>query len=455
MRRQSSTAAALALLFSLAIGWTADGAVLGQAGETFEVRSGDLRELDADAPETPILILSIRTEDGRKRQLMVPGTDDLAVEASAFLVYEEASQTAYLAWVSRENGIHTAIKLIGYHSDGAWSEQIQVSDRRLSWKSMPRLAVTRDSYAVAAADAGEPPVTVQRSVIHMMWIEERGEGTRMIYSPLVLLDGTYVGRHAIFVLDEMLAPETATTEAYLPPVAPVLQASSDAQYMIAGFVLPATGRFVTVRLSVLAAELAILADRIAVWIEEHHEEYPDIRSLAEGMRGHMIDIGARLDPQLLRHIAGGMRGHMIDIGATVESRDVRRLAGDMRGHMIDIGLSLEARGLRKVSSGGRQTFDLLASEALMQDVTDPTPIPFTQLSEISLLHDRALPASVTGAEALIGSGGRRLLIAWDVEQAVAYVESEAGGWSQVYRIRVDESVSRQKAMQLLIEKVNQ
>ncbi|HEX2254270.1 MAG TPA: hypothetical protein VHQ65_13445 [Thermoanaerobaculia bacterium] len=446
----------LLLVAALVAAVPASAAVLSSAGDIYEVHAGTYGALfpagTALAAELPVLALEVRSPDGERHRMLVPGTDDFSVERSAYLAFEEASGTVFVVWESRTNLIHSNLKLVGY-GESEWTEVIDVSEQQFSWQSEPRLATTRDSYLAPGGDR-----EVQRTVVHVLWLEERASGHFVTYAPLVLLDGTYLGGHTIFTMDDLLAVEPGEALTGTPPVAPTLFPTGDGHSVVAGFALPRTGRFTTVRLSVLAGDLAAIADGVGDWIADQGPlmETQGLEALASGMGGHMIDIGVRMDAKLLEHVAGGMGGHMIDIGVTYRPRDIEKLALAMRDHMIDIGFSLEDRGLRGgTGAGTSRVFELVSIDSVARPAALATLPPVSHVGELTLVSERPLPPLPAGVEdhTFLSTRGDAAIVAWDIEGQVRYVVSTPEGWSAQRWIQLDDSMSRSQAYDVLAARV--
>ena len=83
----------------------------------------------------------------------------------------------------------------------SWSPLIDLQSDFWSWKSSPRIAITTESYQIA--DASGVLTTHQRTIIHTLWWEDAGAGERTVYSPVVFVDGKYIGWNPVQVLDEL------------------------------------------------------------------------------------------------------------------------------------------------------------------------------------------------------------------------------------------------------------
>lgn len=454
-----------ALLFALAVAVTASAGagplpdpVLGADGELFRIEQGLYGELtgDAQAPEAdhPVLALRIQRPDRPDDLHVLPATLGEDRESAAAMLYEEASRTLYVAWETRHNVIHSWVRLVGF-SDGAWGEPIDVSDRRFSLKSDPHLAVTRDAFE--GQDDEGLAVTVRRTVLHVVWVEQRVEGTTVVYSPIVLVDGAFdgTGPGPIFTLTDLVAPpEEELLEVPLAelPLAPTVNQGADGHSVIAGFVHPASGRLVAVDLTLLSGDVSALADGARAHLIEIGSRYDtrkpgELRALGDVARAHLIEIGSRLDPALLVFVADRLHEMVVEIGPDFDLGDEDALVsfGDQgRAHLIEIGARLEGRGLRQRSPlGQRSVLDLPGNAAAASHQIGLRTVAIRGVEELE-----------PGAEplTLLSPDGADALIAWEENGQLRYQESREDGWSDVRAISL-ETVDRASALEIVENRI--
>ncbi len=456
---------AVALTFALALALVASagaatppGAVLGAEGELYRIEQGRFGELMArprsPSAENSALVLRIQRPDQPDALHPLPATLGPEVESAAAMLYEESSDTLFVAWEARTNLIHSQILLAGF-SGGEWGEPIAVSDTRFSFKSDPRLAVTRDAFGGSDAEGG--PVTVKRTVLHVVWVEDRAEGTAVVYSPVILVDGVSegTGPGPIFALTELIAPRE---EDLLPvpladlPLPPTVEAGGDGHSVVVGFVHPASGRLVTIDLSVLSGDVSALADRarahfidIGSWFDSR--DPGGLSALADAARAHFIDIGSRLDPEVLSFVADRMREFVLEIGPEYDLErpgDLRAFSDRARAHFIDIGGRLDERGLRHQSPN---------AQPQVLDLPGLAPATSHQIA-LRAVAARALEEVEAGAAPLVllSADGADALIAWEEDGQLRYQESRGEGWSGVRAISL-ATVDLDRALEIVAHRI--
>jgi hypothetical protein len=308
-----------------------------------------------------------------------------------------------------------------------------------------RAAVTRDR-AELPAEGAEAPARLHRSVLHVVWLEEPGDA--VIYAPLVIEDGAYIGDHALYALDRLVAAgsEPGTGSSNTPaaggtPLVPVIEAGDDGGAAVAAFTDPESGRLVSVELRMVAGELSAVGNRVRERILELAARLepgsPDsLRELAAGARARLVEVGGRLQPALLRLLAGELertilatgsdwafqpeamaertRGELIALGSAFDHAPVERLDGGARAHMVNVGQRWEGP---------------LFSHDLRLRVTAERPAP-------------GLPEGFRGSVFLSGNGAEAL-VAWERDGVVYFRESDGaaeGGWGPVTRLGITDGV---------------
>ncbi len=463
MPRRTSALALAPLTMALGLAATAGagaaplGAVLGGEGELFHIEQGRYGELMGQprAPEAEhsVLVLRVQRPDRPDALYPLPATLGSDVESAAALLYEEASATLFVAWETRTNYIHSQIRLAGF-SAGAWGEPIDVSDRRFSFKNDPRLAVTRDAFE--GRDAEGQPVTVKRTVLHLVWEEDRAEGLAVVYSPVILVDGAFEGPGPgpIFALTDLVTPPA---EDLLPvpmadlPLPVTVAAGSDSHSVVVGFVHPASGRLVAVDLSLLSGDISALADDarghiIALGARYDTGDPGELRALADDARGHIIALGARLDPTVLAFVAAGLHTQILETGADfdlTDASDVESLGDLARGHIIALGARLEGRGLRLRSGQAPQILDFAPAEAGPRHQIDLEVVPSRRLEGLATGAEPVLLLSPTGGDALI---------AWEEDGQLRYQESRGDGWSETRAIAL-ATIERERALEIVEQRI--
>lgn len=406
---------------------------LGSEGELYSVYSGTYGELfpqssGADA-EASVLALEIATPGEESRRLLVPGTDDAFgdLEGSSSLVFEDRSGTVFLVWESRRNVIHRMLNLISFDGE-SWSEPLVIMSNFFALKGSPRLAITHDNYTV---DVDGEPQSLHRAVLHLVWWEEGSEETEVLYSPIVLDNGSYpTTEPLIFRLNDFHmvdegGPRAAVTEDFARM--PTLHSGLEHRSVVIGFTDASSGRFLSLEITVLPAELGLLADGVEQTILDSGFKFNsgDLEAFAGTIRGNIIDIGRNLNQQNVSFLGGGIRGNIIDIGREWTG-GLETFAGTIRGNIIDIGSNL---------FGGEVTRLYNADDFHITEVPTPNAAPPQAQSHIlsmRVVTDRSLPALADPASAIfVSESGQNVLIAWEGEDELLYVESAGDEWTSV------------------------
>lgn len=439
--------AALTGVASLSTAAAPPTALLGSEGEIYR-----LVRMHASSGD-PYLLLTVQRVSGTTEMAVVPETEGPGNENSPYLIYDHGSQTVFLAWEERVNYIHSLIRLVGYR-DGQWTQVIEVSEGSFGFKGEPRLAATQDSFAVALPDGGTR--VVARTVLHVVWVEERSEGQLVAYAPVTLLDGQYVGQRRIFDLASLVVTEEPVAADLWSAAAPAVAAGADDHSIIVGLIDPDSGRLASLRVTMLSGEISMIADELRghlIDVGVHHDwQTPEgLTRLADELRGHLIDVGYRLDPQILRQVADGLRGHLIDVGARYAPDELRRLANDLRGHLIDVGFRLDSGGLRRVASASS---GVVIEVAPLDESGEEIASSMTQIAEITVTGEWVRPnEAVAGSTLLISRSGQAALLSWTDGQAVYYRETFGDEWSPVVRLPLGDTLDAEQASGLLQDRI--
>ncbi|MES1211883.1 MAG: hypothetical protein ABUL63_06070, partial [Acidobacteriota bacterium] len=288
------------------------------------------------------------------------------VENSPSLIFEDKSETLFLVWESRVNGIFPVLMLGGLDA-GQWLQPVQVNGNPMSDKTSPQIAVTHDSYQVT-----ESQEIRQRTVIHLLWGEENGAGAyETFYAPVILANGSFIGKTPIYRLNDF---DDASVAVGLPPLdsgllhALRIQPGRDGQTVVAAFISPVTRRIITLEIDVLPAQLGMLADDARAHIVDigRRLSFPaKIQQIADGARAHIIDIGRAFQPEIAMSLANQVRDQILASGGM---QNVTLVADAARAHIIDIGAKLSGRGLRSLNAEATtlQTAEIAA---------DPSGVP--------------------------------------------------------------------------------
>lgn len=450
----ASLAAALALPLHAA---SLERSVIGSGGEVFRVIAGAYGELfpggtEADA-SSPVLALDVDESDGTALRLLVPGTEGAQHDQNPALVYDEVSQVVHLVWESQSSHIHPVLRLASYGGDGGWGEPLEIIGDPFAAKTHPVLFVTNDS--VRANDAnGSPAAAKRRTILHLVWAQERSAGSfESLYSPILLGASSASAGPPVISLDALTDP-TLSAGASIDSSAEGLmhlRAGEDGRTVVVAFASARTGHIAAVRVDLLPVELARLGEEARAHIIDAGLTggHDDLRKIADGARAHIIDAGVRLSfhEQVVRSIADSARAHIIDAGARGED-DIRRIAEGARAHIIDAGVKFSDRGLRRVT--GASASSVPSEFPLQAGLADEHVVRVEVASSVTA------PAGVGASPRLFSSpSGTDFILSWREGDRLTYRESRDGGeWSDVRVIRLSEALSAEDAYAALERRVS-
>ncbi|HVR95350.1 MAG TPA: hypothetical protein VMW27_01965, partial [Thermoanaerobaculia bacterium] len=323
--RLAWSAAVLALLAPAAVSAVQPDAALGSSGELYVVKAGTYGVLFPGRRQTDAANRILSLEIGRPGQLPsrqpVPSTEGTDVEVSPSVTYEEASHRLYVLWESRSSATYSVLKLISF--DGTrWSDAIEVSGNPASAKGAPRLAITHDTIQMAAA--GGARVDRHRSTLHLVWAEGDGRTAKSYYTPIILVDGEYLGWNPVYSLGDLDSPDVAPLAA--DPASSLLQsptvaAGRDGRTVVVSFVSATTRRQTSIQVNLLPGEL---------------------QQIADGTRAVIIDAGNRLGlslPAGRPQLADKARAALIESGVAFEEDVVRSLVERVQGEILGSDLT--------------------------------------------------------------------------------------------------------------------
>jgi hypothetical protein len=452
----------VALALSLALAGASLAAdrqtALGDSGEVYFVRAGTYGDLfpggTTTAPESSVLALDIVRRDQPTQRLLVPGSEGPAVESSPFALYEATSGALFLVWQSQVSVVTPILNLTSY-KDGAWSPVIEISGNPFARKSAPQIALTHDTYDVPAADG--TPSTIHRTILHLLWWEENANGGSVLYSPIVLLDGQYIGAHQIFTLNTYLAgqaPAGVTGAAAELFVAPQIQAGSNSRTVLVGFADPTTQRLATLEISVLPGQLINLCDKVRAHIIESGAKLLPTKGatgLATDVHDWILGSGAELHPAVLSYLAEQARAHIIESGVKSPSQ-LKPLADDSRAHIIESGATLVGG---RIDNVGAKSTQAAAFTPVIEEVpTDPTIGGPNHLFQISLDASRPVPRTGSAPNSIsVSLDGSDAIVSWDLPTEVRYRETTAQGWGPINVLTLNGTLDLARAHAILDQRV--
>ncbi|HUP23756.1 MAG TPA: hypothetical protein VNB06_12545 [Thermoanaerobaculia bacterium] len=430
---------------------------LGGQGEVYRALTGSYETLfpgGALAPAgTRVLALDVIGPEKVDRWV-VPGTEGAEVETSAAVVFESRSQTLYVVWTTNYNLVNSRISVVGFH-DGIWGEPIEIVGDPFSLKSSPRIAVTRDT--MVSHESGGGPVTLDRTILHALWWEEGGLGERILYSPLVLVDGEFVGDKPLLALhsldgslDEGYPAEPSAAVTRELALAPALDEGDGPNRLIASFALPRSGRLTVVELEPVPLELARLADSARAHVVEVGARAcagDTTMKIGDSARAHIVEVGRNdFHSSVIRHVAAGAAEALASIELGQACPSLEEHAASAEGLVIESAMDALRNGLLKKASSAR---------AHIVEVGRSVPQGTVHKIRVLQTADRPAPPSGAGETHVFASpDGRRSLVAWRAPLGVAFVESrDESSWSEPVLLRTDDQLDVEEAIALLRRRI--
>ncbi|MYB19665.1 MAG: hypothetical protein F4Y16_11870 [Holophagales bacterium] len=432
--------------------------MLGKGGDVYQVSTGTYGDLFPDGSQASaaadVLRLEARRGSGTVEYHLVPGSESDDSDRTPSLFFDAATDRLYVVWSSSNASTLTRINLASF--DGSiWSETIEVSGNIYSEKSAPRLAVTHDRFELAGGTAGESST---RTVLHVVWSEETTDGEKVMYAPVVLIDGglasTWRRVHRLndyvsqSLVDDPFTSEVATKLL----TAPTVDAASEPNAVVIGFADSGTGALVQLELSTPATELAELADSLADHLDSSNlcsrvetEGSDAITSVASAARHHIVLVGRRIRSRVLAPIADDVRDHLIaEARSLCDEGGLTSVTSNARHHIVLVGARAQEGDLLE-GVGSDDGHVLLAAAQELGD-------GYVQhLARLQVRSERIAPTIGEGEPTiLVSPNGTGAIVVWENGNILTYVETAADeAWSSSHSLRIGGSLSRTEAYSML------
>lgn len=460
---RAAVLAALTLLLGSGAIYAGESApVLGTSGDVYQVAIGTYSELFPGGTETSasseVLRLEARRGAGTVESYLVPGSESADGDRTPSLFFDGATERLYVVWSSSNASTLTRINLACF--DGSeWAETIEVSGNIYSEKSAPRLAVTHDRFELAEGTAGKSSM---RTVLHVVWSEDTTDGEKVMYAPVVLIDGelasTWRRVHRLNdYVSQALADNPFSGEAAEKLLsAPTVDAGSEPNAVVIGFADSATGALVQLELSTPATELSELADSLADHLESSNlcerldnNEANALTSVAEAARVHIVLVGRRIRSRVLSPIAEDVKESLVRRAASLCAEGgLTKVSSAARVHIVLVGARAQEGDLLE-GAAGTDGHVLLAAA---QEVGDGY---VQHLARLQVKSERIAPMIGNGEPTIfVSPNGTGAVVVWENGSTLHYVETEAGavataGWSSAYTLRIGSNLSRSEAYSML------
>jgi hypothetical protein len=436
------------------------GTALGADGQLYVVTAGLYGTLfpgsNAYDPSTPVLALDTTLPGSAPQRQLVQGTADGTIESSSALIYEDASKTLYVVWVSNSHSVSSVIKLTSY-AGNQWSPAITILSNPYASKTPPQLAVTRDTHQETDPVSGNS-ATHNRTVLHIVWSEDSASGLfQAYYAPVIFEDGAWIGTvptpthlDAFDALDQsgQTAPGSGPGP-FASPLAdtPTVQGGRDTSSVVTGFTSNASGMLTAVEVDVLPEELRMLADTSAAAVLTNGAQYfpGQLGALATQVQTVILSSGSAFQAEALQAISAAVQAQIAS-----GSADLSSLASRTRATIVDIGAKFALRGLRLAGSGVGK----LAPPQVVEVLVPNAPSHFLQFR---VTATRPMPAvGATGLQLFLSRTGVDALAAWTGPNggALLYTNTQPDGtWSGVKQLQLSSMLNLQQAYQVLEQRM--
>lgn len=429
-------------LLLLAPGLSAQSrAAFGPGGELVQVDAGAYAELIGDSPELSeraVVSLAISTSEGRET-LLVPGTEDENVETPLALAVDPTTGAAHVLYARHDNNAIRSFVLVG-RVDGEWTSALEVSGAPGVMKGWPWVTTTRDELS-----DGTP-----RTVIHLLWWEPSEAGEKILYTPLIIQNGRFLGWNPVLELQSFgpEAPEGSKSGIGALFRAPSLEAGTRGHTTVAAVPQRQFDRLVTMRIRLLPSLLTDLASDVRghITLVGATGGGGGVLNLAAQVRGHITLVGARIHDGVLDYITDQSVMEVLSHGPEYSSSELAEIGRDVERRIIDSGASIIDS--ETVSEDAHCSLYALGNAGY-------NPGAALHQLEVCALSVREAPDIEGGVapKIYVSEDASQSLVAWQTEDgALRYRRSIEDGWGPTAEATRDD-LSLNAALSLLREAV--
>jgi hypothetical protein len=425
-------------------------AALSSQGDIYLAQLGTCRELFARcAPGTErnrVLALDVVRSTSNTERHLVPTSLGPEVEATPALLIEDATQSVFVVWESRLSGSSSRINLVSFRN-GAWGEATEITGAIAPLKGTPHLALTRDHYTTAGS--GGQGVVHARSTLHIVWWEKTGYGEQVFYTPIVLVDGNYLGANHVYNLSLFDPSPIASDPVRVAPSlahAVRIEPGRDAHSVVIGFVNPQTQRLLTFEVRVVIGELSELGDLIQLSILASGDLYrSNPNALADRIRSHIVELGFRLHPALVSYLAQQIPAAVPGLATTYRD-NLPALADRIRSHIVELGT-------RSFGNTGVAENDPDRGGVLV--LPSPNGNDISHAIWLRLVAQLPLPIVPQDAQVnlMLASNARKLAVTWKSDASFYYRESDETEWTVARHLDLGNVITLEVAHRLVYQRL--
>jgi len=417
--------------------------LLGSSGEVYRVLRGAYRDLFPAAPAggqaaNPVLALEV-TRDGRSLRTLVPGTEGPGPEQAAALAAD--GNRVYLLW-----GDGRDVTVSGWTAAG-WDAPFALELDATSSKVNPQMVATSDRFPVVGADGRA--AEVQRTILHLVWLDRGPGGDRLLYTAVVSQDGELQRSNQVVELEPLAGQAGPMAPAGPPPMTlvqhPQLRPGRDGKSVLVGLVSRDDGALATLELRPVGGDIVSFADHARAVIIETGRNNPGSSrvQLADLARAVIIETGHTL---FKTSAAKVIEGTFIDsIAGSSEEVELAAAAESAARAAIGEGASLLT--LPEKDDADTELVELAGPDAgdAGRQVLDARPA-----------LRRALPSLPPDADVrlFLSADGDAASLAWAGTGYVRYRESTANGWSVVHTLALGPAFTKEAAFALVQQRLN-
>lgn len=427
---------------------------LGGHGEIYQVSSGRYGDLFPTAPaseaDNVVLAVDVTRPNQPVQRLLMPGTDDSAADLSPFILYESTLDSVFVVWESTDYS-HSRMNLIRLDSTGVFSETIPLVTEFWTQKSSPRVAVTTDTFQVPDGSGGW--ITHRRTIVHTLWWENSGNGDRTVYSPVVLIDGNFLGWNPLYVLDDLAGNAgPGVTMAATPDLAhsPSIGPGRDNQSAIASFLNSHSGQLVALELSLVSQPLTLLASSLNDFILQNGTDTSPtgLQQLGDESRAHVIEVGAHwFNTTALNAIADAAQAAILS-ASSASQNGLQNIASGARAHVIEVGVALGDR------PSGVNSAALSSAWANIGIGPNADPAGAVVVLRMRGVAQHTAPQTPPGKTTILSScTGTDAVVTWEAPGQLVYVESQADTWSAPRVLTLANGLDLDHAYQIVTQHI--
>jgi hypothetical protein len=298
--------------------------VVGRDGAIFTSRAATFGELFPGSTDYPAthgaLILHKTSKDGSTFRLLVPGSDDAAVEEAASLAFDDEAGSVLMVWPVRVAAGASHLRYAAY--DGSWSTvgTLKLAGAPAVFTAAPQIAVTRDAFPIKVGERNI--IVAHRTVFNVAWRDAATGHARL--SPIVFAKGMPIGWNEVVDLSAALATQ----------VAPLAEPAEGLGYQTLSLRAEATRRSVVVTFGDAATgQIAEV---------EHRYRPMTLATVGPDVRNRIFRIADLYKPETMNAIDAGGQRPIVHLGSDgLGSDELTALAEGIRAEIIAQGSGTE------------------------------------------------------------------------------------------------------------------